>query len=67
MNRNILSLEKLLESVLNMKIGFIEAVLKAKMEQEAMQRGMYCMHCTYCMLPSVCHNVYNKDNVVASM
>ena len=43
--------------VLHVKIDFLEAALKATMEQEAQQRGVYCticMYCLYCVLLLVC-------------
>ena len=38
--------------------GCLEAALKAKMEQEATQRGLYCMYCMFWMYGItllVCH------------
>ncbi len=62
--------------MLHVKIGFIEAALKAKMEKEAKQRGSYCMfscilrmfccmHFLYCVILLVSH-ITNYDEIYAS-
>ncbi len=68
--------------VLHVKIDFIEAALKAKMEQEAKQRGMYCIfrmycmycmycmyftYCMYCVILWVCHITHFDENHASSL